>query len=289
MAKLEPLPTPPPAVAWRSACDGGAREAPDSAADYELRVGRWSRKVAVLFVRWLGVPPGRAWAEVGCGTGALTDAVLQSAAPRAVYAIDRCEAYVAEARARIRDVRVDFEVGDGCALPLGDAACDVAVAGLVLDTLPEAEKLLLEMKRVTAPAGSVAAYVWDCSGGMEMVRRFWDAAVELRPHDAHLDPAERYPLCRPGPLQQLFWRAGLDDVSMHPIEVPTVFGDFDDFWSSFIGRQGSAHAYLASLPIDARIRIRELLRTRLEAYGCPIAMRARAWAVQGTNPLPPSP
>lgn len=289
MANLEPLRTPSPAVAWMPPCDAAPRESPDSAAAYELWMGRWSRKVAVEFVRWLGVPAGRAWADVGCGTGALTEAILRSGAPRAVYAIDRCETYVAEARARIRDSRVDFEVGDGCELPLGDASCDVAVAGLVLNTLPDAEELLQEMKRVTVPTGSVAAYVWDCSGGMEIVCRFWDAAVELRPHDAHLDPAERYPLCRPGPLKELFWRAGLADVSVRMIEVPTVFDDFDDFWSSFIGRQGSAPAYLASLPVDARIRIRELLRTRLEANGCPIAMKARAWAVQGTNPMPPIP
>ena len=91
------------------------------------------------------------------------------------------------------------------------------------------------------------------------------------------------------PLRDLFWRTGLADVSVRAIEVPTVFSSFDDYWTPFLGGEGSAPAYLASLPADARTRIRELLRARLEAYGCPIAMRARAWAVRGTNPLPEIP
>jgi hypothetical protein len=39
---------------------------------YERYVGRWSRPVAAEFLRWLGVPYGLDWIDVGCGTGALT-------------------------------------------------------------------------------------------------------------------------------------------------------------------------------------------------------------------------
>ena len=62
----------------------GSTGPPDSwasGAGYEAYVGRWSRPVAARFVRWLAVPPGRRWLDVGCGTGALTETVL-SAAPR---------------------------------------------------------------------------------------------------------------------------------------------------------------------------------------------------------------
>jgi hypothetical protein len=46
-----------------------AAEAWDSGQAYEQYVGRWSRKVAVEFVRWLALPPVLEWADVGCGTG----------------------------------------------------------------------------------------------------------------------------------------------------------------------------------------------------------------------------
>jgi hypothetical protein len=116
--------------------------------------------------------------------------------------------------------------------------------------------LLEEMKRITVPLGTVAAYVRDYAGGMEMVRHFWDVAVELSPRDARLDQAERFPLCHPDRLQELFWRAGLEDISVRAIDVPTVFRDFDDYWTPFLGGQGFAPRYLGSRSTDARDRIR---------------------------------
>jgi SAM-dependent methyltransferase len=289
MANIEPHRAPSPAASLAAPLLAEPPEGWDPGAAYERWMGRWSRKVAFEFLRWLGVPAGAAWADIGCGTGALTEGILRWVAPRAVIAIDRSEAYVAEARARIRDPRAQLYVGDGADTGLRENTFDATVSGLVLDSLPDAEVLLEEMKRITMPSGVVAAYVWDYAGGMEMVRHFWDVAAELNPRDARLDQAERFPLCRPEALRDLFWRTGLADVSVRAIEVPTVFISFDDYWTPYLGGQGSAPAYLASLPADARTRIRELLRARLEAYGCPIAMRARAWAVRGTNPLPEIP
>src|SRR6185295_3479142 len=117
----------------------------------------------------------------------------------------------------------------------------------------------------TRSGGRVAAYVWDYAGGMQMVRHFWDAAIELNRGDSKLDQAERFPLCQPGPLEELFRRAGLTSVSVRAIEIPTVFRDFEDYWRPFLGKQGSAPTYLASLPDEARDRIRDALKTRLVA------------------------
>ena len=146
-----------------------------------------------------------------------------------------------------------------------------------------------EMVRVTRPGGRVAAYVWDYAGGMQMIRHFWDVALELNRDDAQLDQAERFPLCQPGPLEQLFRRVGLISVSVRAIDVPTVFRDFEDYWRPFLGKQGAAPTYLATLRDDTRDRIRETLRTRLapSADGS-IAMTARAWAVQGSVTPNPS-
>ena len=46
---------------------------------YEAYMGRWSRALAQAFLAWLAAPAGGRWLDVGCGTGALTEAVLEAA------------------------------------------------------------------------------------------------------------------------------------------------------------------------------------------------------------------
>jgi SAM-dependent methyltransferase len=260
-----------------------ARETWGAGSPYERYVGRWSRVVAREFVTWLGVPAGRTWGDVGCGTGALVESILALAAPASVLAIDRSAGFLAEARRAIPDQRVRFEAADAADLPWERAACDATVSGLVLNFVPDAPAMLREMVRVTRPDGKVAAYVWDYAGGMQMMRHFWDAALEVSPGDAALDQAERFPLCQPEPLAALFRDAGLHAVAVRPIDIPTVFQDFDEYWTPFLGKQGAAPTYLASLDHETRDRIREVLRARLTPAGDrTIALTARAWAVQGT-------
>jgi len=266
-----------------------AKESWGSGGAYELWVGRWSRKVAEEFIDWLAVSPGRTWGDVGCGTGALVERILGSSDPAGVLGIDRSEAYVLEARNRAGDSRVRFEVGDACALTWAPETCDVTVSGLVLNFVPDSAAMAREMVRVTRPGGRVAAYVWDYAGGMQMIRHFWDVALELNRGDSKLDQAQRFPLCQPGPLKQLFRRAGLISVSVRAIDVPTVFRDFDDYWRPFLGKQGAAPTYLASMPAETQDRIRVALKARLVAAADgSIAMTARAWAVQGTVPSNPA-
>jgi trans-aconitate methyltransferase len=180
-----------------------------SGSPYELYVGRWSRRVARGFLAWLAVPSGQRWGDVGCGTGALVESILTLAEPSSVLAIDRSEAFLAEAQRSITDQRVRFELADATDLPWASAACDATVSGLVLNFVPDAGAMVREMVRVTRPKGKVAAYVWDYASGMQMMRQFWDAALEVSPQDTARDQAERFPLCQPEPLKTLFRDAGL--------------------------------------------------------------------------------
>src|SRR5579883_2436886 len=171
-----------------------------SGAAYEPYVGRWSRLVAREFLAWLRLPVERRWLDVGCGTGALSEIILKHAAPREVIGIDRSAGYVAYVRRQVQDPRAHFGVGDARALPYAAAIFDVAVSGLVLNFVPEPERAAAELARVTRAGGTVAAYVWDYAGRMELMRHFWDAAVALDPTALELDEGRRFPLCRPGPL-----------------------------------------------------------------------------------------
>ena len=120
---------------------------------------------------------------------------------------------------------------------------------------------------------------------MQMMRHFWDVAVEINLHDSKLDQAERFPICQPEPLETLFRQVGLSSVSVRAIDVATIFRDFDDYWTPFLGKQGAAPIYLAGLDTGARDRIRDTLKARLAmAADGSIALTARAWAVQGKVP-----
>lgn len=254
---------------------------------YEAYIGRWSRPVAREFVRWLGVPARRRWLDVGCGTGALTEIAVEVGEARSVVGVDPSPGFVQHARARtFGTAEVQFLVGDALGLPVGSVDFDAVVSGLVLNFVPEPGRMLAEMTRAGRPRGTIAVYVWDMSGGMELIARFWEAATEVDPSAATRNEAPRFrEICAPEPLETLFASAGLTDVILRPIDVPTVFTDFDDLWTPFLGGQGPAPAYLVSLPPDRQDAIREALRRRVEpgADGT-IALNARAWAIRGTKP-----
>jgi SAM-dependent methyltransferase len=252
----------------------------ESGDPYERYVGRWSRQVAPRFLSWLAIPAGRKWLDVGCGTGALCAAIIDGCAPAAVAGVEPSEGFLKTAKENLAE-RAFLCQGSAAAIPLDDASVDVVVCGLVLNFVPDQRAALAEMARVTVPGGAIAAYVWDYAGKMELMRRFWDAAVELDPGAAALDEGIRFPLCRPDALENLFVEAGLTAVQVTAIDVPTRFASFDDYWQPFLGGQGPAPAYAMSLDDAARARLRERLRERLPAESDgSILMTARAWAAR---------
>ncbi len=254
----------------------------DAGNAYERYVGRWSRLVAKEFLAWLSIGDGQTWADVGCGTGSLAECILAQCAPREVIGIDRSEGFLSEARQRVADHRARFQLGDALNLPLDASSCNATVSGFVLNFVSDPTAATREMIRVTKPGGIVAAYVWDYAGRMEMMRHFWDAAVVVSPQDSQMDEGERFPLCQPDPLRYLFEELGLTAVSVRPIDIPTVFENFADYWTPFLGKQGPAPTYLGSVDEATKERIRQLLQARLvpQENGA-IILTARAWAVQG--------
>ncbi len=253
---------------------------------YHQYVGRWSALVAREFVSWLDMPPASNWLDVGCGAGDVTLAILAQASPASVRGVDRSPDYVAHARQRVADARATFETGDAMTLDReADSSFDAAVAGLVINFLAEPDRAVRAMARATRRGGIVAAYVWDYADKIELIRYFWDAAVELFPETADQDEAIRFPLCNADGLARLWNEAGLTRVETRAIDVPTVFRDFDDFWSPFLGGQGPAPGFAMSLSEPDRAALRNLIGSRLPFHtDGSIHLIARAWAVRGTLP-----
>ncbi|MBL8146026.1 MAG: methyltransferase domain-containing protein [Anaerolineae bacterium] len=262
------------------------RSAFNDAEAYEHYVGRWSKQVAHPFVQWLAVPPGQRWLDVGAGTGILTQVILDEASPAAVTGLDFSAEYSAFARRRVQDGRAEFKVGDATAISFDPPPFDAAAAGLVLNFVPSPEDMVQGMMRAVRDGGVIAAYVWDYAGGMEMMRQFWDAAAALDKAAAQEDSGPRFTICRPENLLALFQNAGLEAVTVIPLDVETRFRDFDDYWQPFYGAQGSVARYFRGLSDAMRDALRDQLRRQLpvEEDGS-IPLRARAWAVKGRIPV----
>jgi SAM-dependent methyltransferase len=253
----------------------------ECASPYEQYVGRWSRSVAPPFLSWLHVPAGQRWLDLGCGTGALSAAILDQCSPASVVGVEPSEGFLQGAKQNL-GARVTLLQGSAAAIPLDDGSVDVVASGLVLNFVPDPRAALAEMARVCTGGGIIAAYVWDYGGQMELMRYFWSAAAELDPAAASLDEGWRFPLCQPEALRELTVSAGLAQVDITAIDIPTPFADFDAYWRPFLGGQGPAPGYAMSLDEAARGRLRERLRERIPvAADGSIAMMARAWAVRG--------
>jgi trans-aconitate methyltransferase len=261
--------------------DDSPRDLWESASAYERFMGRWSRELARAFVRWLDVPPGSHWLEVGCGTGALTSGILEMGRPASVVATDSSEQFIAHARAVLPDHRVQFITASADQLPPTAAGYDVVASSLVLNFIPDPTAALHAMRSLAADHAIVAACVWDYAGGMEFLRRFWDAAVERDPAARQYDEGQRFPICSPSELEAAFRQAGFSRVGVEALEVATRFQDFDDYWSPFVGGPGPAPGYLASLSAQRQQDLaRRLAATLPRNRDGSIALTAKAWAAQ---------
>ena len=251
-----------------------------SAGDsYELYMGRWSRLLAHRFLDWTAPPPGGNWLDVGCGTGALTTAVLQHATPDSVLGIDPSDGFVAHATAKTEDPRARFAVAGATDLPCDSNSIDVTVSALALNFVPDRPAALAEMQRVTRPGGIISLYIWDYpGGGMGFIDAFWRAATRLNPKAGEFDEAGRFRFCTAEGMHDDFAQAGLLPVTVEPIEIRTVFPDFDAFWHPFTLGAGPAPGYLAALDDADAAALKAALSSDLGSGA--IDLPARAWAAR---------
>jgi SAM-dependent methyltransferase len=252
-----------------------------SGADYDQWMGRWSRLLAHEFLNWLNLPPNLRWLDVCCGSGVLTETIVDHFAPARVAGLDASSQQIQFAREHRARPAVSFETGDAMALPFADASFDVAVCGLGLNFVPDPERALQEMRRVTVQEAVIAAYVWDYAAGARFLREFWDAATAVDHEASAYDQARRFPLCKPAALSKLFNDAHLGPVQVRALDITTRFASFEDYWQPLLTGQGSAPTYLATRDEPTRSAIRERLQDSLitNSEGA-IELPARAWAIR---------
>ena len=248
--------------------------------NYEQYMGRWSRLIAARFLDWLKAPVAADWLELGCGTGALTSAILERCAPASVLATDASGDFLGHTQGAITDPKVRFQTAVAEDLALGDGCVDVVTSGLVLNFLPDRTAALAEMWRVLRPGGWLTFYVWDYpDGGLGFVDAFWKAAADIDPAASELDEGARFSFCTEDGLAALCHGAGIAAPEIAPIGIVTEFADFEALWHPFTLGTGPAPGYCVSLPDDRRLALKARLRERL-GPDAPLRLAARAWAVK---------
>lgn len=189
-------------------------------------MGKWSNLAGEVFLDWLAPRAGLRWIDVGCGNGAFTELLLDRVKPAHVDGIDPSAGQLAFTQTRLHGGPVALQPGSAGSLPFEDASFDAAVMALVLFFVPEPERGVAEMVRVTRPGATIAAYVWDIPGGgfptqplTELLPSF--GIEPLRPPRADISTIPA--------LQGLWAGAGLEGVITRSIEVERVFASFDDW------------------------------------------------------------
>jgi ubiquinone/menaquinone biosynthesis C-methylase UbiE len=254
---------------------------------YELTMGRWSRRLAELFIDFAGAADGEKILDVGCGTGSLAFALAARARNTVITGIDFSAAYIAHANRKNSHANVSFESGDACAMPYGDDSFDRVLSLLVLHYVREPKRAAAEMRRVARPGATVAATVWDARGGFVGNRIFFDTAAAIDPAaEKHRARYYTHPMTRPGELAAAWDEAGFTDLHEGYLTIRMEFTDFADYWTPVTGKDGPLAAYVNSLAPDMRERFRNALYAAYcggEADG-PRSFAASAWAVRGTAP-----
>ena len=256
-------------------------------AGYERFMGRWSRLLAPPYIAFAGVKNSDRVLDVGTGTGSLAAALEASLPASEIVCVDPSEAFIAYARENAKSPHVHFEVGDAQALKFKDGSFDNTLALLVMNFIPDHNKAVAEMRRVTRAQGTVSACVWDYDSGMQMLRFFWDEAVALDPAVEPKD--ERHmKFSREGQLGDLWRRAGLIDITEEPLMIDQAYSSFNDYWEPFTNGAGPGGAYVVSLSEDRRQQLEARMRKRLlgDRQDGPFTLKARAWCVRGDVPKP---
>lgn len=257
------------------------------AAGYEQLMGRWSQKLAPLFIDFAGLADGEKILDVGCGTGSLTFALVKDADLGEIAAIDYSPVFIEEAIRRNTEPRIKFQQADACSLPFGEGTFDRSLALLVLHFVPEASKAIAEMCRVVRPGGVVAAAVWDHLGGMPGMRMMVDTVAALSEGGRQL--RGRYcfqPMMQPGEMKRAFVEQGLVDVTETQLMIRMDYESFDDYWAPIAAGEGPLGKYVATLEGAERARTDVAMRDAYEA-GRPDGPRSFAnvaWACRGMVP-----
>jgi len=254
-----------------------------NAGHYEQAMGRWSRRLAPLLIRFGGLLDGERVLDVGCGTGSLTFTFPEIANVASVTGIDPSESFVEFARGRNTDPRISFQTADARALPFESNSFDRVFSMLVLQFIPDAARAVAEMCRVVRPGGTVIAAVWDIFGlphilWLANIAAVLDPSVDLK----WLSP----PLTAANEMAGLWRELRLQHVEQSSLLIRMEYHCFDNYWTPFARGEGPLGRLIASLWDNIRSALADYLRNAYLSSrpDGPRSIPYVAWACRRTVP-----
>ena len=228
---------------------------------YEERNGKWSRVIGRDYVDWLAIENGSRWLDVGCGTGALCEVILDRCAPKEYVGVDMAEAQLEYARSRHPDDRARFQIDDALSLSFSQDAFDAAVSALLINFLPDPVRMVAEMKRVVRPSGAVAAWTWDFARNRAVAQHISAAIFARMSADfQRIDDVQRVDSTRLEAMERIFLDAGLENVRTTTVDTVVTYKDFNDYWVTNMGYQSTTANFVSQLTDPERRRFRAEVR-----------------------------
>jgi trans-aconitate 2-methyltransferase len=176
---------------------------------------RWG----IAVVGWLDLAGQERVLDAGCGTGQVTERLLDLLPTGTVVALDGSPSMIARAHERLGDARVEYLVHDLLEpIPIGpvDAVLSTATFHWILDH----DRLFANLAAVLKPGGQLAAQCGGAGNTVELGRVVRDLGYELEEDKNFASPEE---------TRERLERAGFTDVEcwLQPEPTPIPRGDLE--------------------------------------------------------------
>ncbi len=260
-----------------------------SPGTWDLVASAYEAEVAPTFQRFaeealrLAAPPARSRiADVACGPGTL--ALTAARAGLAVDALDFSPEMVARVERRARELGVSglsARLGDGQALPYGDAAHSAAFSLFGLMFFPDRARGFAELRRILRPGGRAVVSSWQPMERSVALATMFRAIQESVPPTAGAAPPPPPPLADPEACRAEMGRA-FAAVEVHPISTSVEFPSVTVFWDSV--QRTMAPIALMRRGIGAGwAPVAEKVRAAMEAAlgSGPLTLQLNAWLTVG--------
>jgi ubiquinone/menaquinone biosynthesis C-methylase UbiE len=248
----------------------------ESWGEHATQVEQRAEVVTTLMLDAVSPASGDDVLELACGAGGLGLAIADRVTPGGSVVLSDVApemVTIAAARAARRDEAagapgaVTAKVIDLEKISLPDASFDIVVCREGLMFALDPKQAMSEVARVLRPGGRVAVAVWGSRSSNPWLGVLADVVQEHRgvpvPPPGIPGP---FSLGDPGALASTLDSAGLEQVRVVEVAVPTRDASFEDYWELRTDLAGPLKRLLTAMSAEDLAAIRDAVRERLSQY-----------------------
>lgn len=253
------------------------------ATAYDLFMGRYSLPLARAMVDRARLTKGSRVLDVGCGPGAMTQALLAELDRQRVWACDPSPEFVNEC-ARLNPT-AHVQQGRAEALPYADRSFDRLFCTLVLHFVSDPQLALTEMVRVLVPGGGLSLSAWASEDGPQMLSAFTAAVNDTAgPEVVRTAGLEVLRFGGRGELSAQLEAVGCQSVVEEQVTVTSHYQDFEELWAGLLLGIGPPGAYVANLGEAQREELRHALFLKVGSPSGAFTLSAGARVAEALTP-----